>query len=125
MWACHDVGHDGQCPGAARARCRAASSTASARRCFEQARFTRDGQLLTATLNEYPLPRATQVPNFELVHTETPTQHTELGAKGAGELGTVGAAAAVANAVCDALSDLGVTHIEMPITPEKVWRAIA
>jgi carbon-monoxide dehydrogenase large subunit len=47
-----------------------------------------------------------------------------LGAKGAGELGAVGSAAAVANAVCDALSDLGVTHIEMPITPEKVWRAM-
>ena len=91
---------------------------------FEQARYTRDGQLLTATLNEYPLPRATQVPNFELVHTETPTQHTKLGAKGAGELGTVGAAAVIANAICDALSDLGVTHIEMPITPEKIWRAI-
>ena len=91
---------------------------------FEQARFTRDGQLVTATLTEYPLPRATQVPNFELLRTETPTQHTALGAKGAGELGTVGTAAAIANAVCDALSDLGVTHIEMPITADKVWRAM-
>jgi carbon-monoxide dehydrogenase large subunit len=47
-----------------------------------------------------------------------------LGAKGAGEIGTVGAAAAITNAVCDALADLGVTHLEMPLTPEKVWRAM-
>jgi carbon-monoxide dehydrogenase large subunit len=54
----------------------------------------------------------------------SPTPHTALGAKGAGEIGTVGAAAAITNAVCDALADLGVTHLEMPLTPEKVWRAM-
>ncbi len=91
---------------------------------YEQAIYTNDGQLLTPSLTEYPLPRATQLPNFELDTIVTPTPHTQLGAKGAGELGAVGSAAAVANAVCDALSDLGVTHIEMPITPEKVWRAM-
>ncbi|MEI8164773.1 MAG: molybdopterin cofactor-binding domain-containing protein [Chloroflexales bacterium] len=91
---------------------------------YEQARYAKNGQLLTSSLTEYPLPRSTQVPNVELLRTETPTPHTELGAKGAGELGSIGAPAAIANAICDALSDLGIEHIEMPITPEKVWRAI-
>ena len=91
---------------------------------YEQAIYNQDGQLLTASLTEYALPRATQLPMFDLDRLATPTPHTQLGAKGAGELGAVGAAAAVANAVCDALSDLGVKHIEMPITPEKVWRAM-
>jgi carbon-monoxide dehydrogenase large subunit len=91
---------------------------------WENAMYDDNGQLLTATFGEYPLPRATQVPNFELERTVTPTPHNPLGAKGAGELGAVGAAAAIGNAVCDALSDLGVKHIDMPLTPEKVWSAI-
>lgn len=91
---------------------------------FEQAVYTSEGQLLTSNLTEYPLPRATQLPNFEIASMVTPTPHTELGAKGAGEIGTIGAAAAVGNAVCNALADLGIQHLEMPFTPEKVWRAM-
>ncbi len=91
---------------------------------FEQAVYTHEGQLLTSNLTEYPLPRATQLPNFEVGSMVTPTPHTDLGAKGAGEIGTVGAAAAVANAVCNALADLGIQHLEMPFTPETVWRAM-
>ena len=91
---------------------------------MEAARYAPDGQLLTPTLKEYALPRATDLPNFELVHLVTPTPHTELGAKGAGEAGTVGAAAAIGNAICDALADLGIKYIDMPMTSEKIWRAI-
>jgi carbon-monoxide dehydrogenase large subunit len=91
---------------------------------LEEAVYAPDGQLLTRNLAEYPLPRATGLPDFEVGSTVTPTPHNSLGAKGAGEVGTVGAAAAVANAVCDALSDLGVTHVEMPFTPQRVWEAI-
>ena len=91
---------------------------------FEEARYSAEGQLLTSSLTEYALPRATHVGDFDLGFIVTPTPHSGLGAKGAGEMGTVGSAAAVANAVCDALSDLGIRHIEMPLTPERVWRAI-
>jgi aerobic carbon-monoxide dehydrogenase large subunit len=88
---------------------------------MEIARFDDDGQLLTPDLRGYALPRATDIPFFQLDRTETPTQHNPLGAKGAGETATVPAAAAIANAVCNAL---GVNHIDMPLTPEKVWRAM-
>lgn len=91
---------------------------------LEQAIYSDEGRLLTTTFSEYPLPRATGVPNFELGALVTPTPHTELGAKGAGEVGTVGAAAAISNAICDALADLGLKHLDMPMTPEKIWRAI-
>jgi carbon-monoxide dehydrogenase large subunit len=91
---------------------------------MEEAVYTDEGQLLTRSLDDYALPRATDLPNFDVGSTVTPTPHNTLGAKGAGEVGTVPAAAAVANAVCDALSDLGVTHIEMPFTPQRVWEAI-
>lgn len=91
---------------------------------LEQAIYTKDGQLLTSNLKEYPLPRATQVPNFELASMVTPTPNTALGAKGAGEVGTVGSVAAISNAICDALADLGIRHMDMPMTPEKIWRAI-
>ncbi|MFM8319664.1 MAG: xanthine dehydrogenase family protein molybdopterin-binding subunit [Chloroflexota bacterium] len=92
---------------------------------LEEAVYTADGQLLTASFDEYPLPRAGGLPNFELAYLTHPTPHTQLGAKGAGEVGTVGAPAAIGNAVCDALADLGVEHIDLPLTPEKVWRAMA
>ncbi len=91
---------------------------------LEQAVYTQDGQLLTGTFNEYAIPRATHTPNYELDYIVTPTPHTELGAKGAGEVGTVGAPAAICNAICDAISDLGVRHLDMPVTPEKIWQAI-
>jgi carbon-monoxide dehydrogenase large subunit len=91
---------------------------------FEEALYTAEGQLRTPTLWEYPIPRATHLPEIELDLMQTPTPHSILGAKGAGELGTVGSPAAITNAVCNALADLGVKHIEMPLTPERVWLAI-
>lgn len=88
---------------------------------MEAARYADDGQLLTDDLRSYPMPRATDVPFFDLDRTETPSPHNELGIKGAGETATVPAAAVVSNAICNAL---GVRDIDMPITPEKVWRAL-
>ena len=91
---------------------------------FEQAIYDDQGHLLTANLTEYAIPRASDLPEFNIDRTVTPTQHNPLGAKGAGELGAVGAAAAIGNAVVDALSDLGVKHVDMPYTPEKLWRPL-
>jgi carbon-monoxide dehydrogenase large subunit len=64
------------------------------------------------------------LPSFETIHVETPTPRNDLGAKGIGESGTIGATPAVHNAVVDALAHLGVRHVSMPATPERVWRAI-
>jgi aerobic carbon-monoxide dehydrogenase large subunit len=82
------------------------------------------GQLLTGSLLDYGLPRADEVCSFELDENPVPTKTNPLGVKGAGEAGNVGALAAIMNAAVDALSPLGITHIDMPATPEKVWRAI-
>ncbi|MPZ12753.1 MAG: xanthine dehydrogenase family protein molybdopterin-binding subunit, partial [Kiloniellaceae bacterium] len=71
----------------------------------------------------YGIPSAGDLPAFEIAATETPTTMNPLGAKGVGESGTIGAAPAVQNAVVDALSHLGVEHIDMPLTPERVWLA--
>ncbi len=83
-----------------------------------------NGQLLTASFNDYCLPRADDLPDLRLGRKETPCPHNPLGAKGCGEAGTIGGAATVMNAVIDALSPLGITHIDMPATAENVWRAI-
>jgi carbon-monoxide dehydrogenase large subunit len=83
------------------------------------------GQLVTGSLMDYALPRADDVPFFEVDSHEVPTAVNPLGAKGVGEAGTVGALPAVMNAVNDALAPLGVRHLDMPLTPERVWRAIA
>lgn len=91
---------------------------------MEAAEYDEQGRLLTADLRTYALPRAADAPLFDLDKTVTPSPHNPLGAKGAGEIATVPPAAAVTNAVVDALSDLGVRHIDMPITPEKVWRRL-
>ena len=82
------------------------------------------GQLLTGSFMDYAMPRADDVPSFEVDHHEVPTQVNPLGAKGVGEAGTVGALPALLNAVNDALAPLGVRHLDMPVTPERVWRAI-
>jgi aerobic carbon-monoxide dehydrogenase large subunit len=82
------------------------------------------GQLLTGSLMDYTVPRASMLPLIETARTETPTPLNPLGAKGIGEAGTIAASAAVVNAVIDALRPLGVTGIDMPLRPEKVWRAI-
>jgi carbon-monoxide dehydrogenase large subunit len=91
---------------------------------MEEVRYDEQGNLLTDNLDRYPLPRAADAPFFELDRTETPTPHSTLGAKGAGEIATVPPAAAITNAVCDALAEFGISHIDMPLTPEKVWRAM-
>jgi carbon-monoxide dehydrogenase large subunit len=84
------------------------------------------GQLVTGSLMDYALPRADSMPKMELAfYEDAPTAKNPLGVKGSGEAGCCGAPPAIVNAVLDALKDDGVTHIEMPLTPEKVWRAIA
>jgi len=82
------------------------------------------GQLLTGSLMDYAVPRADTVPPIETVDAAMPTATNTLGVKGVGELGTNGTPPAIVNAVVDALSHLGVRHLHMPLTPEKVWRAI-
>ena len=86
--------------------------------------YSDDGQLLSGTLLEYAVPRADLLPGIEVDRIETPSPHNPLGVKGAGEMGTIAATPAVANAVLDALAPLGVTHIELPLTPERIWRAV-
>jgi carbon-monoxide dehydrogenase large subunit len=82
------------------------------------------GQLVTGSYNDYCMPRADDLPGIAVGHRETPCPHNPLGVKGCGETGTIAAPAAVMNAVVNALSPLGVTHIDMPATPQAVWRAI-
>ena len=91
---------------------------------LEEVVYDDDGNPLTATFADYPFLSATEVPSFELVEMETPTSYNPLGAKGIGEAGSIGATPAVQNAVVDAVSHLGVTHIDMPTSPQRVWRAI-
>jgi aerobic carbon-monoxide dehydrogenase large subunit len=91
---------------------------------WEQFVYDGDGNPLTTTLADYAMPSAAEFPSFEASTTETPTPLNPLGAKGIGESGTIGSMPAVNNAVVDALSHLGVRHIEMPCTPERVWHAI-
>ena len=91
---------------------------------LEEVRFDEHGNPMTGNFADYPVISAAELPSFERLTVETPTPLNELGAKGIGESGTVGATPAVQNAVIDALSHLGVRHIDMPTTPERVWRAI-
>jgi aerobic carbon-monoxide dehydrogenase large subunit len=91
---------------------------------FEEMAYDAEGTPLTSTLADYLMPSAAELPSFETAHTETPTPLNPLGAKGIGESGTIGSTPAVQNAVVDAVAHLGVRHIDMPLTPERVWRAI-
>ena len=91
---------------------------------MEDIRFDEDGQNLTASVMDYAMPRATDISAVEIKSNPVPTRTNPLGVKGAGEAGCVGAMPAVANALVDALSHLGVRHVEMPATPERMWRAI-
>jgi len=91
---------------------------------WEEVLFDDAGNPLTATFAEYSIPSAAEFPSFEAVNTETPTFRNPLGAKGIGESGTIGSTPSVHNAVVDAVSHLGVRHIVMPCTPERVWQAI-
>jgi aerobic carbon-monoxide dehydrogenase large subunit len=92
---------------------------------LEEVVYDADGNPLTATFADYPFLSATEVPSFELVDSQTPTTYNPLGAKGIGEAGTIGSTPAVQNAVIDAVSHLGVRHIDMPASPQRVWRAIS
>ena len=91
---------------------------------LEEVVYDTEGNPLTATLADYPFASATELPSFELVAMETPTSYNPLGAKGIGEAGSIGSTPAVQNAVVDAVSHLGVRHIDMPTSPLRVWRAI-
>jgi carbon-monoxide dehydrogenase large subunit len=91
---------------------------------MEDIRFDETGQLVTGSFMDYAMPRATDIPDVEVESNPVPTKTNPLGVKGAGEAGAVGAMPAVTNAIVDALSEFGVRHIEMPATPERVWRAI-
>jgi len=91
---------------------------------WEGAIYDDDGQLLTGSLMDYAVPKAEFFPKFELAMTETPTTVNPLGVKGIGETGTIASTPAIYNAVADALAPLGVKTINMPLTPERVWRAI-
>jgi carbon-monoxide dehydrogenase large subunit len=82
------------------------------------------GQLLTGSYNDYAMPRADDLPSFELSTHATLCTHNPLGVKGCGEAGAIGAPAAIANAVVDALKPLGVKHVEMPLTPQRLWQVI-
>jgi carbon-monoxide dehydrogenase large subunit len=90
----------------------------------EEVVYDADGNPLTASFADYPFLSATEVPSFELADMQTRTTYNPLGVKGIGEAGSIGATPAVQNAVIDALSHLGVRHIDMPASPQRVWRAI-
>jgi carbon-monoxide dehydrogenase large subunit len=91
---------------------------------YEGVVYDEDGNPLTGNLMDYAMPSAAELPSFEASNTETPTPLNPLGAKGIGESGTIGSTPAVQNAVVDALSIYGVRHLDMPLTAERVWRAI-
>ena len=91
---------------------------------FEEAVYDEDGSLLTSSMTNYLVPSAAELPRFELDRTETPSPTNPLGVKGVGETGAIASPAAVMNAVADALAPFGVTDIDMPATPERVWRAL-
>ncbi|MBA2289465.1 MAG: molybdopterin-dependent oxidoreductase [Chloroflexia bacterium] len=91
---------------------------------YEDMHYDDTGELLSGTLNDYTVPRATHFPMFESHHTETPTDVNPMGSKGIGEAATIGATPATANAVIDALEPFGITHLDVPMTPQRVWNAI-
>jgi len=91
---------------------------------WEELHYDAGGELITGTLNDYAVPKANGFPQFETHHTTTVTPINPLGAKGIGEAATIGATPTAANAVIDALSAWGITHLDIPFTAEKVWNAI-
>jgi carbon-monoxide dehydrogenase large subunit len=91
---------------------------------LEGAVYDSDGQLVTGSFMDYAMPRAHDAPMIEVASHPVPTKSNPVGAKGCGEAGTSGGLPAVANAVIDALSDFGIRHLEMPMTPSRIWQAI-
>ena len=96
----------------------------AAQALLEEVRYDQDGNPITSNLADYAFISAAELPSFEVVHMETPTPRNPLGAKGIGESGTIGSTPAVQSAVIDAVAHLGIRHIDMPATSERVWRAI-
>jgi carbon-monoxide dehydrogenase large subunit len=92
---------------------------------YEQAVYDDNGQLVTGELMDYAIPKASMMPWIESSHTTTPSPVNPLGVKGVGEAGTIGCSPAIVNSVVDALSHLGVKHIDMPMTPEKIWKLVS
>jgi aerobic carbon-monoxide dehydrogenase large subunit len=97
----------------------------AAQALWEWATYDDSGQLLTGSLMDYGVPKADQLPKYETDRTVTPSPVNPLGVKGVGEAGTIASTPAVANAVLDALSPFGITHLDIPLTPAKVWQAIS
>jgi carbon-monoxide dehydrogenase large subunit len=91
---------------------------------YEEVRYDEDGNPITANLMDYAMPSAAELPSYEVFNTETPSPNNPLGAKGIGESATLGSTPAVHNAVIDAVAHLGVRHLDMPCTAERVWRAM-
>jgi len=91
---------------------------------WEHGVYDENGNLLTGSLMDYAMPQAHEFPPIETGRVETPSPHNPLGVKGAGEMGTIAATVTIANAVMDALAPLGIKHIDMPLTSEKIWQAI-
>jgi carbon-monoxide dehydrogenase large subunit len=89
---------------------------------YEEVVYDGDGQIKTGTLTDYLVPTANEIPKMELDRTITPSPTNELGVKGIGEAGTIAATAAVINAVVDALSPFGIKHVDMPASPDRVWK---
>ena len=91
---------------------------------LERIVYDEDGQLVTASFMDYAMPRAVHLPELQLGKIETPSPFNHLGAKGVGEAGCVGVPAAIVNAAVSALKGFGVTHLDMPLTSEKIWKAM-
>src|SRR3954451_6306314 len=91
---------------------------------WEHAEYDESGQLITGSFMNYAMPHADDMPKLEVARTETPSPVNPLGIKGAGETGTIASTACVANAVMDALSPFGITHLDMPLTPGRIWEAL-
>ena len=122
-WAVHDCGQivnplvvDGQIHGGL--------AQAAGQALLEQVYYDDQGQLLSGSLLDYTMPRADDLPSFELDYLCTPSPHNALGVKGVGEIGSNSGPAAIGNAVVDALWELGVRHVDPPYTPQRVWHAI-
>lgn len=96
----------------------------AAQALFEWVQYDDEGNPLTTNLMDYLIPAASELPSFEASNTETDSPRNPLGAKGIGESGTIGSTPAIHNAVVDAVAHLGITHIDMPCSPERVWRAL-
>jgi len=92
---------------------------------WEEAAFDEGGQLLSSSLMDYALPKTIDLISFDNDHTRTHSPRTPLGVKGIGEAATIGSTPAIANAVMDALAPVGVTHVDLPLTPRKIWAAMS